>query len=134
MPHASHDMALQGSGFTFNFRLPLRWEVLRLSLLELSLELLELLELELCLVLCWFRVGNLLEEAASFAALFRVSNNFEEAAGALLRVGNIFEEAASFGALFRVGNIFEEAASFGALRSLMELADHDATSAVAEKS
>ena len=105
MPHASHAMALQCSGFTFNFRVPpLRWDVLRVSLLELSLELLELLELELRLVSSGFRVGNLLEEAASFDALFRV------------------------------GNIFEEAASFGALRSLMELADHDATSAVAEKS
>ena len=120
MPHASHAMALQCSGFTFTFRLPLRWDVLRVSLLELSLELLQLLELGLRLVLCWFRVGNLLEEAASFDATFSVGSNFEEAAGALLRVGNMFEEAASFDALFRVGNIFK-------------LVEHDATSAVAER-
>ena len=117
MPHASHAMALQCSGFTSSFRLPLRWDVLRVSLLELSLELLELLELELRLVSCGFRVGNLLEEAASFDATFSVGSNFEEAAGALLRVGNMFEEAASFDALFRVGNIFE-------------LVEPDATSAV----
>ena len=120
-------MALQCSGFTFNFRLPLRWDVLRVSLLELSLELLELLELRLVssgfrvsnllgegLVSSGIRVGNLLGEATTFDATFSVGSNFEEAAGALLRVGNMFEEAAS------LGNIFE-------------LVEHDATFAVAER-
>ena len=53
-------MALQCSGFTFNFRVPpLRWDVLRVSLLELSLELFELLDLELrLLALRWKYEGR----------------------------------------------------------------------------
>ena len=83
-------MALQCSGFTFNFRLPLRWDVLRVSLLELSLELLELLELELRLVSCGFRVGNLLGAAD---ATFGDGSNSEEAAGGLF--GNMLERDAT---------------------------------------
>ena len=103
MPHASHAMALQCSGFTINFRVPpLRWDVLRVSLLELSLELFELelfelLELELRLLSSGFRVGNLLGAAD---ATFGVGSNSEEAAGGLF--GNMFKEAASFGNIFEL--------------------------------
>ena len=126
MPHASHAMALQCSGFTINFRVPpLRWDVLRVSLLELSLELFELLELELRLLSSGFRVGDLLVEGLVSSG-FRVGNLLG-AADATFGVGSNSEEAA--GGLF--GNMFKEAASFG---NIFELVEPDATSAVAERS
>ena len=99
-------MALQCSGFTINFRVPpLRWDVLRVSLLELSLELFELLELELRLLSSGFRVGDLLVEGLVSSG-FRVGNllgaadatfgdgsNSEEAAGGLF--GNMLERDAT---------------------------------------
>ena len=107
-------MALQCSGFTINFRVPpLRWDVLRVSLLELSLELFELLELELRLLSSGFRVGDLLVEGL-------VSSGF--------RVGNLLGAATTFDATFGVGSNSEEAAG-GLFGNMLE---RDATS-VAER-
>ena len=84
---------------------PLRWDVLRVSLLELSLELFELLDLELRLLSSGFRVGDLLVEGLVSSG-FRVGNllgaadatfgdgsNSEEAAGGLF--GNMLERDAT---------------------------------------